>query len=59
RFLFQEATTRLIALQFGGLSPSDQTPPSAVWALDCLMEPVAVRFRFHFEEDRPTNRVDR
>lgn len=30
----------------------------AVWALDGLLEPVAVRFRFHFEEDRPTNRVD-
>lgn len=31
----------------------------AIWALDGLLEPVAVRFRFHFEEERPTNRVDR
>lgn len=31
----------------------------AVWALDGLLEPVAVRFRFHFEEERPTNRTDR
>lgn len=30
-----------------------------VWALDGLLEPIAVRFRFHFEEDRATNRVDR
>ncbi|CAM9294772.1 unnamed protein product, partial [Sphacelaria rigidula] len=29
-----------------------------VWALDCLLEPVATRFRFHFEEERPTNRTD-
>lgn len=31
----------------------------AVWALDVLLEPVAMRFRFHFEEERPTNRTDR
>ncbi|CAN0191739.1 unnamed protein product, partial [Ectocarpus fasciculatus] len=31
----------------------------SVWALDGLLEPVAVRFRFHFEGERPTNRVDR
>lgn len=31
----------------------------AIWALDGLLEPVAVRFCFHFEEERPTNRVDR
>lgn len=31
----------------------------AVWALDGILEPVAVRFRFHFEEERATNRVDR
>lgn len=31
----------------------------AIWALDGLLEPVAVRFRFHFEEERPTNRTDR
>ena len=30
----------------------------AVWALDGLLEPVAVRFRFHFEGERQTNRVD-
>ncbi|CAM9174230.1 unnamed protein product [Ectocarpus sp. 6 AP-2014] len=32
---------------------------NSVWALDSLLEPVAVRFRFHFEGERPTNRVDR
>lgn len=31
----------------------------SIWALDGLLEPVAVRFRFHFEEERPTNRLDR
>lgn len=31
----------------------------SIWALDGLLEPVALRFRFHFEEERPTNRVDR
>lgn len=31
----------------------------AVWALDVLLEPVVMRFRFHFEEERPTNRTDR
>eukprot|EP00752_Nemacystus_decipiens_P007232 g6473.t1 len=35
------------------------TSGGAIWALDGLLEPVAVRFRFHFEEDRPTNRMDR
>ncbi|CAM9192731.1 unnamed protein product [Scytosiphon promiscuus] len=70
----EEATKRLIALQFGRRLPLDGTSggaavaagrtgggaeAGAVWALDCLLEPVAVRFRFHFEGDRPTNRVDR
>lgn len=32
---------------------------ASVWAIDGLLEPIAVRFRFHFEEDRPTNRADR
>lgn len=47
------------------LGQREESAPTAmgagrtVWAIDCLLEPVAVRFRFHFEEDRPTNRVDR
>lgn len=63
--------TRLLALQFGGWPPSDRQQAAAgagtggqglggaIWALDGLLEPVAVRFRFHFEGERPTNRVDR
>lgn len=44
-------------------SPGKEKGPAvwsggAVWALDCLLEPVATRFRFHFEEERPTNRID-
>lgn len=36
-----------------------QERAGAVWALDGLFEPVAVRFQYHFEEDKPTNRIDR
>jgi len=67
--------TRLLALQFGGWPPSGpqrvatgastgrqalgNSGGGVIWALDGLLEPVAVRFRFHFEGERPTNRVDR
>jgi hypothetical protein len=51
--LHMQALDRLQALQ------QSLTPRTVRWALAALLEPMRVRFRFHFSGARPTNRNDK
>jgi hypothetical protein len=51
--LHMQALDRLQALQ------QSLTPRTVRWALAVLLEPMRVRFRFHFSGARPTNRNDK
>ncbi|KZV95590.1 hypothetical protein EXIGLDRAFT_671991 [Exidia glandulosa HHB12029] len=61
RAAFEKAFSNLLRLQDIGtkLHPTDSTRPTPLYALQGLVHPVALRFKFHFESDRPTNRPDK
>ena len=37
----------------------EQPPPPPLLPFEVLVKPLALRFRYHFEGDRPTNRIDK
>ncbi|KAJ0398596.1 hypothetical protein ATCC90586_004758 [Pythium insidiosum] len=50
----------LVALQLSQDDDDDDDDgdSASLWAMDCVLEPVRLRFRFHFERaDSPTNRL--
>ena len=60
------AVLRLLDLQTPDLQASTyatitSTPalPPVLLPLDVLVQPLAMRFRYHFDGDKPTNRIDR
>ncbi|KAB8659313.1 hypothetical protein FH972_026202 [Carpinus fangiana] len=57
---FDVAFGKLLALQrpeLEALLPS--SPPSALYPLDVMVNPISQRFQYHFSGDRPTNRLDK
>jgi len=40
-------------------SPDDYVSPSVLLPLEVMVQPLELRFRYHFEGDRPTNRLDK
>ncbi|CAM9385858.1 unnamed protein product, partial [Phaeothamnion confervicola] len=53
------AATAPAAAAIASAAVPDGGSVASVWALDQFLEPVAVRFRFHFGGGRPTDRDDR
>ncbi|ORY12008.1 RINT-1 family protein-like protein [Clohesyomyces aquaticus] len=64
---WDSAITKLLELQTPELdgmhfsaSPGDKIKlPAVLFPLEVLVEPLEMRFRYHFEGDKPTNRIDR
>lgn len=38
---------------------SDKSERDGLYALEALTHPIALRFKFHFDSDRPTSRLDK
>ena len=59
--------TRLLELQEpeldareeDGGKPQEQREPMVLLPLEVMVKPLELRFRYHFEGDRPTNRLDK
>ncbi|KAH3941479.1 hypothetical protein HBH53_201210 [Parastagonospora nodorum] len=64
---WENAIVRLLDLQMPELEgmnyasgPGDKIKlPPVLFPLEVLVQPLEMRFRYHFEGDRPTNRIDR
>ncbi|KAF2200617.1 RINT-1 family protein-like protein [Delitschia confertaspora ATCC 74209] len=64
---WQAAVGKLLELQLPELDGIDYSTgsasqiklPAVLLPLEVLVEPLEMRFRYHFEGDRPTNRIDR
>ncbi|KAG8748050.1 hypothetical protein FRC10_009802 [Ceratobasidium sp. 414] len=63
---FQNAFSDLLALQSEGEafqlldeSASEKNERDGLYALEALVHPIALRFKFHFDGTRPTNRLDK
>ncbi|KAF2024688.1 hypothetical protein EK21DRAFT_78124 [Setomelanomma holmii] len=64
---WETATGKLLDLQMPELEgasyasgPGDKVKlPPVLFPLDVLVQPLEMRFRYHFEGDKPTNRIDR
>lgn len=50
-----EAMDQLIQLQMG----LDDARDKPLWAIECLTDPIARRFKYHFSGNRRTNRLDK
>ncbi|KAG9103847.1 hypothetical protein FRC06_007525 [Ceratobasidium sp. 370] len=63
---FQKAFSDLLTLQSEGEalqlldeSTSEKNERDGLYALEALVHPIALRFKFHFDGTRPTNRLDK
>lgn len=63
---FQQAFVDLLSLQAEGEalqaardSSDSKTEKDGLYALEALVHPIALRFKFHFDGDRPTSRLDK
>jgi hypothetical protein len=64
---WEAAVAKLLELQMPELEgvsyasgPGDRVKlPPVLFPFDVLVQPLEMRFRYHFEGDRPTNRIDR
>ncbi|KAG9101209.1 hypothetical protein FS749_009374 [Ceratobasidium sp. UAMH 11750] len=63
---FQKAFTDLLTLQSEGVAfqqldepASEKNERDGLYALEALVHPIALRFKFHFDGTRPTNRLDK
>ncbi|KAF1843640.1 RINT-1 family protein-like protein [Cucurbitaria berberidis CBS 394.84] len=64
---WETAIAKLLDLQMPELQGADYASgpvdkvklPAVLFPLDVLVQPLEMRFRYHFEGDRPTNRIDR
>ncbi|KAG0282386.1 hypothetical protein BGZ96_000538 [Linnemannia gamsii] len=59
---FETAFKELLLLQeptFGPLDRSDNKPYPSLLAIEQMVAPLILRFRYHFEGKRPTNRLDK
>ncbi|KAG8693863.1 hypothetical protein FRC09_010241, partial [Ceratobasidium sp. 395] len=63
---FQSAFLDLLSLQLEGESfqpladsKDEKSERDGLYALEALVHPVALRFKFHFDGTRPTNRLDK
>ena len=64
---WEAAVTKLLDLQlpelegmsYGSGASSKVKLPAVLFPLQVLVQPLEMRFRYHFESDKPTNRIDR
>ncbi|KAK9313003.1 TIP-1 family-domain-containing protein [Lipomyces starkeyi] len=58
---FNRTFNKLLQFQFSNVSQqaSESKAPDLIIALEILAEPLDLRFRYHFEGNRETNKVDR
>ncbi|OCL09950.1 hypothetical protein AOQ84DRAFT_254038, partial [Glonium stellatum] len=49
----------LEAVENASASKTESKPPAVLFPLEVLVQPLEMRFRYHFEGDRPTNRLDK
>ncbi|KAJ7071449.1 RINT-1 family protein [Mycena amicta] len=59
---FEKAFTDLLRLQSFGEKLRPQTNPkeeSGLYSLQALVQPISMRFKYHFEGTRQTNRIDK
>ena len=49
----------LEAMESASTSKTGSRPPAVLFPLEVLVQPLEMRFRYHFEGDRPTNRLDK
>ncbi|TFY64757.1 hypothetical protein EVG20_g5839, partial [Dentipellis fragilis] len=63
RRTFEKAFSNLLTLQDIGdkIHPSDAKPKDhdSLYAIQALVQPVSLRFKYHFDGERPTNRLDK
>eukprot|EP01119_Soliformovum_irregulare_P019596 TRINITY_DN6241_c0_g1_i1.p1 TRINITY_DN6241_c0_g1~~TRINITY_DN6241_c0_g1_i1.p1 ORF type:complete len:741 (+),score=176.32 TRINITY_DN6241_c0_g1_i1:195-2225(+) len=57
--VFKQAFDQLNKLQTALETRSMFDGTASLWSIDLLMQPLKVRFQFHFEGDRPTNSLAR
>ena len=49
----------LEAMENASTSKTGSKPPAVLFPFEVLVQPLEMRFRYHFEGDRPTNRLDK
>ncbi|GAA5797912.1 hypothetical protein HPULCUR_003308 [Helicostylum pulchrum] len=58
--VFEKAFCNLLILQQSSESDPSEAPEDTILSpISIMLEPLSLRFRFHFETSKPTNRVDK
>ncbi|TFK57612.1 RINT-1 family protein [Heliocybe sulcata] len=52
-------TLQSIGKEVHGTSPSSAAPRTGLYPVQALVQPVSLRFKYHFESSRQTNRLDK
>lgn len=47
------------SMEIANLEPTYEEQPIVLLPLEVMMKPLELRFRYHFEGDRPTNKIDK